>query len=160
MIRNRTQSGREGRWPVVRWSRARVRILLAMVSVASIAWIAAAQQPAGQSTLPPVFTGEVDRRDSSDVRVSRLRFEAGARTHWHVHGLDQVLLAEEGRGLFHSRGGGAMTPLVPGQPVFAPGGVEHWHGAEPDQYMLQLTMYGGELTWMQPVTDEEYLGQN
>ena len=33
--------------------------------------------------------------------------------------------------------------------------VEHWHGAAPDQDMLQLTIYEGTVKWLEPVTDTE-----
>jgi quercetin dioxygenase-like cupin family protein len=117
-------------------------------------WPAVAQQPA--VTLDPKnFTGKVGLTDVSDMRTLRIRFEAGARTNWHVHSHDQLLLVEEGRGLIQTRGG-PVREMVPGQPVFAPPGVPHWHGAAPERAMVQLTIYSGTVTWMEPVTGAQY----
>ena len=54
--------------------------------------------------------------------------------------------------------------LVPGgRPVFAPGGLVHWHGASPDEHVVQLTVLGGgdggPTSWLEPVSEEEYRGQ-
>ena len=35
--------------------------------------------------------------------MSRIRFEAGARTNWHLHSTGQLLLVEEGRGRLYER---------------------------------------------------------
>ena len=35
-------------------------------------------------------------------------------------------------------------------------GVEHWHGASPDQDVVQLTIYEGEVKWLEAVTDAVY----
>ncbi len=44
---------------------------------------------------------------------------------------------------------------------YAGPGVVHWHGAAPDEHMVQLTVVGGEgpTNWLKPVSDEDYLGQ-
>lgn len=41
-------------------------------------------------------------------------------------------------------------------------GVKHFHGAAPDQRMVQMTITGYDpqgknVKWMEPVTDEQYL---
>ena len=46
---------------------------------------------------------------------------------------------------------------APGQPWWTAAGVEHWHGAAPDQDALQLTIYEGDVKWLEPVTDQQYL---
>jgi len=38
-------------------------------------------------------------------------------------------------------------------------GLAHWHGAAPDQSIDQMSVYAGDLKWMEKVTDEEYLGK-
>jgi hypothetical protein len=35
-------------------------------------------------------------------------------------------------------------------------GVEHWHGAARDQDLVQLTIYVGDVKWLEPVGDEVY----
>jgi len=34
--------------------------------------------------------------------------------------------------------------------------VEHWHGAAPDQDAVQLTIYEGDVKWLEAVPDEAY----
>ena len=50
--------------------------------------------------------------------------------------------------------------MLPGNPpVFAGPGVVHWHGAAPDEYMVQLTFVSGQTSWQEPVSDDDYLGR-
>ena len=46
--------------------------------------------------------------------------------------------------------------MHPGQPWWTAAEVEHWHGAAPDEDVLQLTIYSGSVNWMEPVSDEVY----
>ena len=86
--------------------------------------------------------GEPSRPDSADMRAFRLRFEAGARSNWHSHSGWQILAAQAGRGRTQERGK-PMLELVPGgQPAYAGPGVVHWHGAAPDEHVVQLTFMG------------------
>ena len=90
--------------------------------------------------------------------MSRIRFEAGARTNWHIHDTPQLLLVEEGRGRLQELGS-AVREFLPGQPVLTKPNVLHWHGAAPDQAAVQFSVFSGKLEWKHPVTDEEYLGK-
>lgn len=96
--------------------------------------------------------------NSSDVQVLRLRMEAGFRSGWHSHSGWQILMAEEGRGRVQARGG-PIEELLPGRPFYAAPGTVHWHGAAPDEYFMQLAFYTGEVTGLEPVSDEDYLGR-
>ncbi len=93
--------------------------------------------------------------DSDDVRTLRLIFPAGVRSNWHTHSWGQLLMVEEGRGLTQDRGG-PLLEMHPGEPWWTPSGREHWHGAHPDEDVLQMTIYEGEVNWMDPVTDAVY----
>lgn len=129
------------------------KFLLASVAVVSaIAW---GQQQGGFMNN---FTGDIEIVDSSEMRSSRIRFEAGARTNWHVHSEPQLLLIEEGTGRWQEQGG-AVQVLNAGEPVLTRGAVSHWHGAAPDQAATQFSVYAGTLEWQQAVTDDEYLGR-
>ena len=64
-------------------------------------------------------------------------------------------MIEQGRGRTQERGG-PLVEMGPGQPWFTKAGVEHWHGAAPDQDVVQLTIYEGEVKWLDPVGDEIY----
>ena len=53
-----------------------------------------------------------------------------------------------------------MKTFAPGQPVYLPANVAHWHGAAPDKAVVQATMYAGTITWGNAVTDAEYTVKN
>lgn len=94
-----------------------------------------------------------------DVRTSRLRFPAGVRSNWHTHeGGGQLLMIESGRALTQVRGE-AIYEMRPNEPWYTAEGVEHWHGAHPDEEAIQWTIYGGTVNWLEPVTDEQYGGR-
>jgi quercetin dioxygenase-like cupin family protein len=104
------------------------------------------------------FTGDIEVVDSAEMRSSRIRFEAGARTVWHVHSERQLILIESGQGRLQEMGG-PVRVLRAGDPFYTQAGVPHWHGADPDQEAVQFSVYTGTLEWQHPVTDEEYLGR-
>ena len=146
-----------------RQAQSRVSVLLAIVAAGAFT-VFVFGQPAATAALQSNFVGgEPSRPDSSDMRALRLRFEAGVRSNWHSHAGWQILAAEEGRGRTQERGG-EITELVPGgRPIFAPAGVVHWHGASPDEYVVQLTILGGgdggPTDWFGPVSEEDYRGR-
>jgi quercetin dioxygenase-like cupin family protein len=96
---------------------------------------------------------------SIDVRTSRLRFPAGVRSNWHTHeGGGQLLMIESGRALTQVRGE-PIYEMHPNEPWYTAEGIEHWHGAHPDEEAMQWTIYGGTVNWLEPVTDEQYHGR-
>lgn len=96
-----------------------------------------------------------DELDSEGLRTLRLRFPAGVRSNWHTHTDGQLLMVEEGVGLHQVRGE-PIEARQPGDAWWTRSGVEHWHGAHPEEDVVQLTIYSGEVDWMDPVSDEEY----
>jgi quercetin dioxygenase-like cupin family protein len=64
-------------------------------------------------------------------------------------------MVEEGKSRTQERGG-PLLEMGPGQPWFTKAGIEHWHGAAPDQDVVQLTIYEGDVKWLEPVTDAVY----
>ena len=95
-----------------------------------------------------------------DMNVSEVTFEPGARTHWHTHPGGQTLMPLSGRGRVRSDGG-PLTPMQVGDALWIPPGERHWHGADPDSFLVQLSVTIGAdgTTWDdQPVSDAEYLG--
>ena len=75
--------------------------------------------------------------------------------------LDAHIAAEEGRGRTQVRGE-AMVELLPGgSPNYTAAGVVHWHGAAPDEHVVQLTFMGGPsgADWFEPVSNGDYRGQ-
>jgi quercetin dioxygenase-like cupin family protein len=145
-------------------------VLAGLVSLGVVAIIggAAAQQPAPGQQPPPGggrggglasrMTGKIEVGDTKNMNMSRIRFEAGARTNWHLHSAAQLLLVEEGRGRLQEMGSGIID-VPAGQPVLTKPNVLHWHGAAPDQAALQFSVYSGTLEWKDAVTDEQYQGK-
>jgi quercetin dioxygenase-like cupin family protein len=90
------------------------------------------------------------------IRVYRVFFEPGARTHWHIHDGEQTLYVVEGRGRV-STSDGKGREIAPGDVVYIAPGEKHWHGAGPANAMMHLAVTTGkETTWMEAVTDDEY----
>jgi quercetin dioxygenase-like cupin family protein len=118
----------------------------------------AAAPAGGRGDFSSNFTGKITVGTTTEMRTSRIRFEAGARTVWHIHNTPQLLLIEEGRGRMQELGS-EVRELLPGQPVITKPNVLHWHGAAPDQPAVQFSVFSGMLEWKHPVTDEEYLGK-
>lgn len=91
--------------------------------------------------------------------VGQVTFSPGGRTHWHTHPIGQVLLVIEGKGWYQVRGEPAQV-LTKGTTITIPKDVEHWHGASADSKMVHIAISnmfeGSNVTWMTPVTDEEY----
>src|SRR5678816_1137588 len=115
--------------------------------------------PAGRGRgLASLMTGKIEVGDTKNMNMSRIRFEAGARTNWHIHSAAQLLLVEEGRGRLQELGSG-IVDVPAGQPVLTKPNVLHWHGAAPDQAALQFSVYSGNLEWKDPVTDDQYQGK-
>ena len=129
-------------------SRGRVlSIVIALGIVVTIAGAAAQQSN--------FVGGNPTQLDAKAIRTLRLKFPAGSRSNWHSHSHGQLLMVEEGRGRTQERNG-QLLEMTPGTPWFTKAGVEHWHGAAPDTDVTQLTIYEGEVKWLDPVTDAVY----
>src|SRR5262245_6847573 len=83
---------------------------LVLVGMASIASSQGAQSGTASATLDPAnFTGKVTTSPTPDVRVTRIMFEAGARTNWHSHAGGQVIVIEQGAMVVQERGTSSNT---------------------------------------------------
>ena len=109
----------------------------------------------------PVITGRLEDLDLGNLSIRRFRFPAGSRLGWHTH-LDgpQLLMMEDGKGRAQERGG-PVVELLPNVPFVTLAGVEHWHGAAPDEGGVQWNIYNGigvpgSVTWGSAVTEDEY----
>lgn len=100
----------------------------------------------------PVTLRELHRTaEAHPVQVAVVRFEHGARNHWHRHAGGQLLYFIEGEGVVQSRGE-APLHVEPGDSVSAAAGEEHWHGAAPGRSMAHIAVNVGETTWLEPVS--------
>lgn len=138
----------------------RMQLLIIVLAMATPFWIAgerfqAAIAAQGQTTF---VGGAPSPVDATAIRTTRLKFPKGSRSFWHSHTWGQLLMIEEGVGRTQVRGG-SVQEMKPHQPWWTPAGVEHWHGASPDQDALQLTIYEGQVKWLETVTDAQYLGK-
>lgn len=130
--------------------------LLVAISVGVLGWVLLSGPRESMAAQQSNFMGGNPSVEGSDeVRTLRLRFPEGSRSNWHSHTEGQLLMVEEGLGRTQVRGESLME-MRPGQPWWTGPEIEHWHGADPDQDVLQLTIYSGSVSWMEPVTDEVY----
>ena len=105
------------------------------------------------------------RISTEQIPFSNVTFEPGCRNNWHIHqakkGGGQMLVGVAGRGWYQEEGKPAQE-ILPGTVIHIPAGVKHWHGAAKDSWFAHLAFeIPGEDTsneWLEPVTDEEYLG--
>jgi quercetin dioxygenase-like cupin family protein len=106
------------------------------------------------------ITGQFQREAPSRVTGAIVHFEPGARTAWHSHPLGQTLIVTEGVGWTQVEGG-AKLEFHAGDVLWCPPEHKHWHGATPHEGMthiaIQEALDGRNVTWMEKVTDEQYL---
>lgn len=93
------------------------------------------------------------------VGGATVTFEPGARTAWHTHPLGQTLLITAGSGLVQEWGG-PVRKVNPGDVVWFPPGVKHWHGAAATTAMTHIAIAealdGKAVDWMEKVSDAQY----
>ena len=86
-------------------------------------------------------------------------FEPGARSAWHTHPAGQRLVVVSGVGLTQEWGK-PVHEIRPGDVVWCPPGIKHWHGATSTNAMTHLavtgTTNGKHVDWMEKVSDEQY----
>jgi quercetin dioxygenase-like cupin family protein len=102
---------------------------------------------------PAHFTGKAGLRDliqasqQTPMFGAVVRFEAGARNHWHSHQGGQLLHVIEGEGWVQARG---QAPQRIGleDTVTSDPGEEHWHGAGSHGPMAHIAVATGETLWL------------
>jgi quercetin dioxygenase-like cupin family protein len=125
------------------------------IAVADLVW-----EPGNRPGQPPQFAGEVRRAallgpagvaGVSNATVAIVHFADGARTNWHRHPEEQILIVLSGECRFGSETGGEGA-ADEGQVVRLPGGQRHWHGAAPGASMAHISITrGGPAEWFEPV---------
>jgi quercetin dioxygenase-like cupin family protein len=121
--------------------------------------------PSAKGVEPQNFTGAVrvdllhPAKEPWHASAAYVTFEPGARTVWHTHPVGQVLVVTAGVGRVQRFGAPAET-IRPGDVVWIPAGVKHWHGAGLSTGMTHLaiteTLDGKNVDWLEPVTEEQY----
>ncbi|OCX64468.1 cupin [Thioclava sp. SK-1] len=111
----------------------------------------------GTVRIDPLFQADAPGRTSG----THVTFEPGARTAWHTHPAGQTILITFGRGRVQ-REGGIIEEVSQGDVVVFPPSEKHWHGACPTTAMshiaIQESIDGSAVTWMEQVSDLDYLG--
>jgi quercetin dioxygenase-like cupin family protein len=109
----------------------------------------------GRARVDPVWPADRNINASGGL----VTFEPGARSAWHTHPAGQRLVVMSGVGLTQEWGKPVQL-IQPGDVVWCPPGVKHWHGAGPTTAMTHLavtgTVDGKNVTWMEKVSDEQY----
>lgn len=160
-------------------SRRRQCIFLALILLAGGAWastyagatsadgqqIVRAGSQASMAGSGDHFTGQVRVAPllSADAALpaasAYVTFQPGAHSAWHSHPKGQRLVVISGVGLTQEWGKPVQS-IGPGDVVWCPPGVKHWHGAAPGDAMTHLAVTGvaegSSVQWMERVSDEQY----
>ncbi len=99
--------------------------------------------------LPALMQPLLGRTEGLPIRVYRVTFGEGARTHWHKHDDVQVLYGLSGTCVVVDRVGNSL-PLHAGDVVVIDPDEEHWHGAASGTAGEHLAINAGsETTWLE-----------
>jgi quercetin dioxygenase-like cupin family protein len=108
----------------------------------------------GRVRVDPVWPASSD----TDASGANVTFEPGARSAWHTHPLGQQLVVVSGLGRTQEWGK-PVQELRPGDVVWCPPGVKHWHGASFTTAMTHLsvtrTSGGKNVEWMEKVSEAQ-----
>lgn len=109
----------------------------------------------GNARIDPLFPA----RAPSRVSAGYVTFQPNARSMWHTHPLGQTLVVTAGMGWIQQAAGDKQV-IKPGDVIWTPPGVKHWHGATATTGMthmaIQETLDGKNVEWLEPVTDAQY----
>jgi quercetin dioxygenase-like cupin family protein len=114
-----------------------------------------AQYFTGSTRVDPLFPAHAP----STTSAAYVTFEPGARSAWHTHPAGQVLIVTAGVGRVQ-RWGDPVQEIRPGDVIWTPPGVKHWHGAAPTTSVTHMAVQdavkGKNVEWMEKVSDEQY----
>ena len=109
----------------------------------------------GSARIDPLFAPT----DPASFSGGAVSFEPGARSAWHTHPAGQYLVVTAGVGWVQAWGG-PVVEVRPGDVVWCPPGVKHWHGATPTTAMTHIAITGvvdgKNVDWLEKVSDEQY----
>jgi quercetin dioxygenase-like cupin family protein len=109
----------------------------------------------GSVFLEPLFAA----KDSMLATGGSVTFAPGARSAWHTHPAGQLLIVTSGTG-WVQEAGGPKREIKPGDVIWTPPGVKHWHGASTTNGMSHIAITnmvnGKNVEWLEKVSDEQY----
>jgi len=112
----------------------------------------------GSVVIDPLFDASAHTHATGGL----VTFEPGARTAWHTHPAGQTLIVTSGTG-WVQESGGERRQIQPGDVVWIPPNVKHWHGATTTNRMSHIAITnmvdGRNVDWLEQVSDVEYAGQ-
>lgn len=112
----------------------------------------------GNVIIEPLFSNIDDR----NIGGAYVTFEPGTYSSWHTHPKGQVLIVTEGQGLTQEWGQ-PIQVINPGDVIWCPPGVKHWHGAGYNTKMTHISLCeavdGANVNWLEQVSDEQYHGK-
>jgi len=125
--------------------------------------------PKGELGPATNFTGKaynfglVSNDSIYNTLIGNVYFEKNARSNWHVHPSGQILIVLDGEGYYQLEGRPKQT-MRKGDVIKCPPKVKHWHGATEKSSLTQMYILpkteNGIVTWLEPVTDEQYNAGN
>lgn len=111
-----------------------------------------AQHFSGAVRVDSAFRASAPGRASGGI----VSFAPGARSAWHVHPLGQTLIVTSGVGRVQ-QWQGPVEEIRPGDVVWIPAGVKHWHGASQASAMSHVavteSLDSASTVWMEQVGD-------
>ena len=109
----------------------------------------------GTVTVTPLFAPN----EHSNAGAGQVEFTPGARSNWHTHPAGQTLIVTSGTGWVQQEGGEKIQ-IKPGDVIWTPPGVKHWHGATDTGSMTRIAVTpvvgGKNVEWLEPVSTEQY----
>jgi quercetin dioxygenase-like cupin family protein len=115
-----------------------------------------AQNFTGSVVVNPFFAAN----EHTPALGALVTFEPSARSAWHRHSGGQTLIVTQGVGWTQEEGG-RKHEIKPGDVIWCPPGVKHWHGAAATTSMSHIAITnvvgGKSVEWMEKVSDEQYL---
>ncbi len=109
----------------------------------------------GQAVISPLYPPTDITRASTGL----VNFAPGARTVWHTHPAGQMLIVTAGQGWVQEESK-ARRVINPGDVIWIPAGVKHWHGATATSPMAHIAVSymkdGKNVDWLETVSDQQY----
>lgn len=109
----------------------------------------------GRATVSELLAAHAPSR----ISVGSVSFEPGARSAWHTHPAGQILIVTAGLGWVQQEGS-SIEEMRPGDVVWIPPGVKHWHGASATNGVTHLAIQeavdGRNVEWLEAVGDDQY----
>jgi quercetin dioxygenase-like cupin family protein len=109
----------------------------------------------GSAIVDPLFRAN----DHMHATGGLVTFEPAARSAWHTHPAGQILIVTSGTGWVQEEGG-EKREIKPGDVIWTPPVVKHWHGATASTSMSHIAITnmvdGKNVDWMEQVSDEQY----